>query len=63
VEAVELEPAGGEPFGVRRLDRAAEGARRAEAGVVDEDDEDVRRSRGRTQRLDRSERGAGSLAS
>ena len=55
VEAVVLEAVGGEPLGGRRVDRAAEGARRGEADVVDQHDQDVRRALGRPQRLDRRE--------
>ena len=56
VEAVVLQPAGGEPLRVRRRDRAAERAGPGEAHVVEQDDQHVRRAGRRTQRLDRSER-------
>ena len=46
-------------FGV--VDRAAEGARRAEADVVDQDDQDVRRPFRRPQLLDRRKRRGGIL--
>ena len=46
VEAVVLQPAGGEALEVRRVARAAERAGGAEADVVDQDDQDVRRARG-----------------
>ena len=55
VEAVELEAALGEALGGRRVDRAAEGARRGEADVVEEHDQHVGRALGRPQRLDRRE--------
>ena len=55
VEAVELEPLGCEALRRRRLAGAAERAGGAEAGVVDQDDQDVRRTGRRTQRLDRRE--------
>ena len=53
VEAVVLQAARRQLLRVRRLAGAAEGARRAEAGVVDQDDQDVRRALGRAQLLDR----------
>ena len=52
VKARVLEPTGGQALRVRRLARAAEGARRAKAGVVDQDDEDVGRALRRAQLLD-----------
>ncbi len=55
VKARELEPFPGETLGRRRLARAAERARGAEAGVVDQHDQDVRRTRRRSQRRDRRE--------
>ena len=61
MEAVVLEAVGGEPLGGRRVDRAAEGARRGEADVVEQHDEHVRRTLGRAQRLDRRERRRGIL--
>ena len=48
MEAVELEAVRCEPLGSRRRARPAERARRREADVVEEDDEDVRRAIGRT---------------
>ena len=57
VEAVVLEAVRGEPLRDRRVDGASEGARRGEADVVEQHDEDVRRTLGRAQRLDRRERG------
>jgi hypothetical protein len=53
VEAIELEPFGREALSRRRLTWAAERARAAEAGIVDQDDQNVRRTRRGTQRLDR----------
>ena len=53
VEAVVLQAARRQTFGVRRLAWAAEGARRAEARIVDQDDEDVGRALRRAQLLDR----------
>ena len=53
MEAVVLETARGQLVGRRRGAGAAEGAGRAEAAVVDEHDEHVRRAFGRTQLLDR----------
>ena len=47
VEAVVLEAVGGEPLGNRCVDRAAEGARRGEADVVEQDHEHVWRALGR----------------
>ena len=47
METVELQAARGEAFGVRRLARPAEGARRAKPRVIDEDDQNVRRPLGR----------------
>ncbi len=55
VEAVVLQAVRGEPLGVRRVDRSAEGARGAEAGVVDQDDQHIRCTLGRPQRCDRRE--------
>ena len=57
VEAVVLQAARRQLFRVRRLAGAAEGARRAEPGVVDEDDQHVGRALGRAQLLDRREFG------
>ena len=56
VEAVVLQPVRRQPLGGRRLARPAEGARGSEAGVVEQDDEHVRRAGRRPQRLDRRER-------
>ena len=53
VEAVELQTARRQLLRVRRLAGTAEGAGRAEAGVVDQDDEHVGRTLGRPQLLDR----------
>ena len=53
VEAVEPEAAGGEALRRGRPARPTEGARCTEADVVDQDDEDVRRSLRWEQRLDR----------
>ena len=47
VELVVAKAVGGEGFGGRHVDGAAEGARHAEAHVVDEDDDDVGRAFGR----------------
>ena len=63
VEAVVLQPLGGEPFGVRRVDRTTEGTRGSEPDVVDQDDQDVGSSLRRPQRLDRRKRVSGSFAS
>ena len=52
VEAVEFQAARREPLRRRRVARPPEGARRAEAHVVEQDDEDVRRALRRPQRLD-----------
>ena len=49
---VYLQPAGSEPFGRRRLARTAECARRPEADVVEQDDQNIRRAGRRTQRRD-----------
>ena len=57
VEAGELQPVGRQLLGDRRLARPAERARRAEAHVVEEDDEDVRRPGRREHRLDRRKPG------
>ena len=54
-------PSAGQPLGGRRLARPAERARRAEADVVEQDDQHVRRARRRPQRLDRRERRVGIL--
>ena len=51
-----LSPFAARRSAVGRRTGAAEGARGAEAAVVDQDDEHVRRAVGRTQRLDRRER-------
>ena len=56
VEAIELQAPGRETLRVRRRARTAERARGAEADVVDEDHEHVRRPGRRTQLLDRRER-------
>ena len=53
VEPVEAQPAGGQPFGGWCVARTAERARGAEADVVDQHDEHVRRPLRRQQRLDR----------
>ncbi len=55
VEAVVLQAARRQLLRVRRLAGAAEGARRAEAGVVDQDDQDVGRALRRAQLLNRRE--------
>ena len=55
VEAVVPEPVRREPLEIRRLARPAEGARRPEAGVVEQHDQHVRRAFRRPQRLDRRE--------
>ena len=55
MEAVVLQAARRQLLRVRRLAGTAEGARRAEPGVVDQDDQDVGRALGRTQLLDRRE--------
>ena len=55
VEAVVLQAARRQLLRVRRLAGAAEGAGRAEPGVVDQDDQHVGRALGRTQLLDRRE--------
>jgi hypothetical protein len=57
VEAGELQAVGRQLLGDRRLARPAERARRAEAHVVEEDDEDVRRPGRRDDRLDRRKPG------
>ena len=56
VEAVVLEPVRREPLRGGRRARPAEGARRAEAHVVEQDHQHVRRALRRAQRLDRRER-------
>ena len=53
VKAVELEAVLGEALGGRRVDRAAERARRGEADVVEQHDQHVGRPLRRPQRLDR----------
>jgi hypothetical protein len=55
MEATEPQALPGQALCRRSLARAAERARTPEAGIVDQDDQDVRRARGRTQRLDRRE--------
>ena len=55
MEAGVLQPARCELLRGRRLAGAAEGAGRAEAGVVDEDDQHIGRTLGRAQLLDRRE--------
>ena len=55
VEARVLEAVRGEPFGDRRGAGTTERAGRAKAEVIQQHDQDVRRARGRTQRLDRRE--------
>ena len=52
-----LRPSRRQPLGRRRVARAAEGARRGEADVVEQDDEHVRRAGRRAQSLDRREAG------
>ena len=61
VEAVVFQSACGEPLGGRRRTRPAERARSGEADVVEQDDEHVRCTRRRTQRLDRREARVGVL--
>jgi len=61
MEAVVLEPVVRQPFEVRCLAGAAEGARRAEAGVVDQHDQHVRRPFRRPERLDRRKTRVGAL--
>ncbi len=56
VEAVVLEPVGGEALGRGCRARPAERARRREADIVEEDDEHVRSTGGRPKRLDRRKR-------
>ena len=56
VEAVVLQAVPGQPLSRRRRARPAEGARRGEADVVEQDDKHVRRAGRRPQRLDRRER-------
>ena len=63
VEAIVLEPARGEPLKIGRLTRPSKGAGCAEANIVEKDDEYVRRSFGRTQRLDGRKPVSGSFAS
>ena len=53
VESRVLQTAGGELLEVRRPARAAERGRRAEAGIIDQDDQDVRCAGRRTDRPDR----------
>ena len=48
-----LQAVGREPLGGRRVARATEGARSAEADIVDQHDQHVRRAFRRAQRLDR----------
>ena len=50
-------PSLGQAIGRRHVDRPAEGARHAEAHVVDEDDQDVRRALGRLHLEARRRRG------
>src|SRR6187200_2898606 len=57
MEAVVLETLSGETLGRRRRTRTAERTRRGEADVVEQNDENVRRSVGRPQLLDRRKRG------
>jgi hypothetical protein len=52
VEAIVLQSPRGQLFQGWHVTRAAEGAGRAEAGVIDQDDEDVRRTGGRTKLRD-----------
>ena len=59
VKAVVLEPARRQPLGYRSADRAAEGARGAEADVVDQHDQDVGRPFRRPHRPDRRVRRSG----
>jgi hypothetical protein len=58
VETIELEPACRETLCGRRPTGSAEGARGAEADVVEEDDQDVRRAGRRPKGLDRREDGS-----
>jgi hypothetical protein len=53
------EPVRRKPLGGRHRDRPAEGARGAEADVVEQHDQDVRGTQRRSQRLDRRELGLG----
>ena len=53
VEAVVLQAVRGEHLEVRRLARTAEGARRAETDVIDQDDKHIGRALGWPQFLDR----------
>src|SRR6188508_734913 len=57
MEAVVLETLSCETLGRRRRARTAERARRGEADVVEQNDENVRRSIGRPQLLDRRKLG------
>jgi len=61
VEAVVAQTAGRQPVRGRRPARPPEGARRAEAHVVEQDDQHVRRTGRREQRLDRSKGRVGVL--
>ena len=56
MEAIELEPVLRQTFGGWSRDRTSECRRCRETDVVQQDDEHVRRTRGRTQRLDRWKR-------
>ena len=53
VEPIVLQPIGRKAFGGGRVARAAKGARGAEADIVEENDQDVRRAFRRAQRHDR----------
>ena len=57
VEAVVPQTARREPIGDRRATRTPERARRPEPDIVEQHDQNIRRTLGRQQRLDRRERG------
>ena len=57
MEAVVFEPVPRQLFRIRCLARTAEGARGAEPGVIDQDDQHVGRALGRAQLLDWRELG------
>ena len=52
MEAVVLQPVGGELVEIRRLTRSTEGAGRGKADIVEQDDEHVGRALRRSQRFD-----------